>query len=138
MKMKIGLIAGSFDIIHPGYIRMFKEAKDNACHYLIVALQENPTIERPKKIKPIHTWEERKEVLLALKYVDEVIRYNIESELLDILKNIKYDIRILGSDYIEKYYTGKELGKEVYFCNRDHDYSLTSLKFAIYESLKEK
>lgn len=138
MKTKIGLIAGSFDIIHPGYVRMFKEAKDNACHHLIVALQDDPTIDRPQKIKPIHTWEEREEILLAIKYVDEIVKYNTEDELFNLLKTLKYDIRILGSDYLEKDYTGKQLEKETYFCNRNHEYSLTSLKFAIYKSLKER
>ena len=138
MKKKIGLIAGSFDIIHPGYVKMFREAKEVACDLLVVALQEDPTIDRPQKIKPIHTWEERKEVLLAIRYVDTVLRYNTESELLSLLKNTDYDVRILGSDYVDKNYTGKELGKDVHFCNRNHDYSLTSLKYSIYESLKQR
>jgi glycerol-3-phosphate cytidylyltransferase len=137
-KNKVGIIAGSFDIIHPGYVKMFKEAREMACDYLIVALQEDPTVDRPHKIKPIHTWDERKEVLLSVKYIDEVIWYNTESDLLNLLKNTEYHVRILGADYIDKHFTGKELEKDVYFCNRDHSYSLTSLKMSIYQSLKEK
>jgi glycerol-3-phosphate cytidylyltransferase len=134
--MRIGLTAGSFDLIHPGYVRMFKEARE-ICHYLIVALQDDPTIDRANKLKPVQTWEERKEILESLKYVDEVIRYSTESELVELLKTTKFDVRILGSDYINKKYTGDFLNKEVYFCRREHDYSLTSLKKKIYESVKD-
>ena len=138
MKEKIGLIAGSFDIIHPGYVRMFKESKENACDYLIIALQDDPTIDRPHKMKPVHTWEERKEVIQSIRYVDSILRYNTENELLALLNYTNYDVRILGADYVDKDYTGKDLGKEVYFCDRDHNYSMTSLKLSIYESLKKR
>lgn len=133
--MVVGLIAGSFDLMHPGYIRMFKEAKQ-ICDHLIVALQDDPTIDRPQKMKPVQTWEERKEIIESLKYVDSVLGYNTEKELYQLLKETKYDIRILGDDYRDKEYTGKDIGKRVYFCNREHDYSLTDLKMRVYESIK--
>ena len=137
-NLKIGLIAGSFDVIHPGYIKMFQESKEEVCDYLIVALQDDPTIDRPNKLRPVQTWEERKQVLESIKYVNKILRYNTESELYSLLKKTEYDFRILGSDYKDKEYTGMDLKKEVYFCKRDHDYSLTGLKMKIYQSIKLK
>lgn len=132
---KKGLIAGSFDVLHPGYVRMFQESKQ-VCDYLIVALQGDPTIDRPHKYKPVQSWEERKEVLSSVKFIDEILFYNTEKELFNILQNIDYDVRILGDDYRDKNFTGKELNKPVYFCARDHMYSTTKLKKLIAESLK--
>ena len=113
--IKIGLVAGNFDVIHPGYVKLFEDAKENACNMLIVALQGDPTIERPHKCKPVQSVEEREYILKSIKYVDEVIHYNTEAELLEILKNYVYDIRILGSDYKNNNFTGKSLNKAVYF-----------------------
>jgi len=128
--LKIGIVAGNFDVIHPGYVKMFEDAKQNACNYLVVALQSDPTIDRPEKSKPVQTVEEREYILKSIKYVDEVIRYSTEIELLDILKHFDYDIRILGSDYSMpgKKFTGCELNKPIYFHKRDHSYSATDLK----------
>ena len=134
MKYKTGLIAGSFDIVHPGYIRMFKESK-KICQFLTVALQDNPTIDRPQKCKPVQTWEQRKEILEAIVYVDRIVRYNTEEELYHLLKDLDYQVRILGSDYVDKDYTGKDLKKDVYYCHRNHEYSTTRLKKLISESL---
>jgi glycerol-3-phosphate cytidylyltransferase len=139
-KYNIGLIAGSFDLVHPGYIRMFKDAK-SVCNTLVIALQGDPTIERPNKCKPVQSLEERIEILQALRYVDQVVTYNTESELLELLKRTPHDVRILGTDYVNKSFTGDSLNKEVYYHNRDHDYSLTDLKEKIYQerkSFKEK
>lgn len=130
--MKRGIIAGSFDLIHPGYVRMFKESKQ-ICDHLIVALQDDPTIERITKCKPAHTLEERKEILASIRYIDEIVTYNIESELYELLKNLEYDVRILGVEYKEKDYTGKDLGKEVFWLERPHKYSTTRLKEKIYK-----
>ena len=85
--MRKGIIAGNFDVIHTGYVRFFKDAKNNACDWLIVALHVDPTIERPNKAKPILTAEERTEILMALKYVDEVLYYNTEAELFELLQD---------------------------------------------------
>jgi len=127
MYYPIGLIAGSFDLIHPGYVKMFKESKEN-CAYLIVALQDDPTIDRPNKCKPVQTFDERKEILQSIRYVDEVIRYSTEVELENLLSSTIHDVRILGADYLEKPFTGDFLNKHVYYCKRNHGYSLTALK----------
>ena len=127
-----GIICGSFDLVHPGYIRMFKDAK-TACEALIVALQGDPTLDRPGKCKPVQSIEERYEILEALRYVDDIVTYNTEAELLELLKTVDYDVRILGTDYVNKSYTGIELGKPVYFHERDHNFSTTALKESIYE-----
>ena len=131
---KTGLIAGSFDLIHPGYIRMFRESK-SICENLIVALQDDPTIDRPSKCKPVQSWSERAEILRALRYVDEIVHYSTEDDLRRLLSSANFEVRVLGSDYIGKRFTGDELGKPVYFCNRDHDYSLTDLKKKIAVSI---
>ena len=127
-----GIICGSFDLVHPGYIRMFKDAK-MACDTLIVALQGDPTIDRPGKCKPVQSLDARSEVLKALRYVDDIVTYNTEVELLELLKTVEYDVRILGTDYVNKSYTGIELGKPVYFHERSHNFSTTALKESIYE-----
>lgn len=114
---------------------MFKESKE-ICRTLIVALQDDPTIDRPHKCKPVQTWEEREEILSSLKFVDKIVRYCTEDELFNLLKSIDYDVRILGSDYRNKPFNGDSLGKPVYFCNREHTYSLTDLKKKIVASMK--
>ena len=123
-----GVIAGNFDVIHPGYVRFFRDAKENACDYLIIALHVDPTIERPHKAKPILSADERTEVLLSLSDVDEVVYYNTEAELLRLLKDTQPNIRILGSDYQSKPFTGDSLSIPVYFHHRNHDWSTTRFK----------
>ena len=92
-----GIIAGNFDVIHPGYIAMFEEMKQH-CSCLIVLLHTDPSIERPHKIKPILHHEERKKILNSIKYVDDVIRYTYEEQLYDLLKVGEFDIRFLGDE----------------------------------------
>ena len=117
---KIGLIAGSFDLIHPGYIQMFKDAK-NVCDHLIVALQDDPTIDRPKtKLKPVQSLNDRKIVLSSIRYVDEIKTYTTEEDLYRLLKETKHDVRILGSEYNGLEYNGQDLGIPVYYHVRDH------------------
>ena len=137
MKYKTGIIAGSFDLIHPGYIRMFKESKEH-CEHLIVALQGDPTIDRPYKCKPVQNWGERKEILESIRYVNEILRYSTENELYQILKTVDYQVRILGSDYLGKDYTGSDLQKPTFFCSRDHEYSTTSLKRKIFAAMQSQ
>jgi glycerol-3-phosphate cytidylyltransferase len=128
----VGLIAGSFDLIHPGYIHLFRDAK-KVCDYLIIALQDDPSIDRPKtKVKPIFTREERLETLMSIRYVDEVRYYETEDDLVTLLLEIKPDIRILGSDYIGKKITGKGFSK-LYYHHRDTDWSTTKLRKLICE-----
>jgi len=124
---KIGFVCGSFDIIHPGYVRMFKDAK-NHCDELIVGLQTDPTIDRKEKCKPIQTYKERKLILKSIRYIDRVIKYGTEKDLLKLLKKLNPDIRILGTDYKNKFFTGRELPIKIYWHNREHNYSATKLK----------
>ena len=131
--MKIGIIAGNFDVIHPGYIDMFKEMNKN-CTVLIVLLHSDPSIERPHKLKPILSADDRKEILLSLKYVDDVIRYTYEEQLYDLLKVGEFDIRFLGDDYKNKPFTGDNLKIPIHYLNRDHGWSTTKFKKLISES----
>lgn len=139
MTKKVGIVAGNFDVIHPGYVKLFEDAKSNACNYLVIALQGDPTIERPYKCKPVQTVEEREYILRSIKYVDDVLHYNTEQELLCLLETTDWDVRIIGTDYKNIDYTGKYLEvrdlKSVYFHKRDHVYSLTDLKNKIMEQM---
>jgi glycerol-3-phosphate cytidylyltransferase len=137
MKIKKGIVAGNFDVIHPGYVKLFEDAKTNACNYLIVALHGDPTIERSHKCKPVQSVQEREYILKALRYVDEVKHYNTEKELLDLLLATEHDVRIIGSDYADRTFTGKEIGVDIYYHNRDHEYSLTDLKTRIAQQMKK-
>ncbi len=118
--MDIGIIAGNFDVIHPGYIAMFKEMKKN-CTCLIVLLHTDPSIERPQKLQPILSSKERKEILESLVYVDDVIRYTYEEQLYHLLKEGEFDVRFLGDDYVNKPFTGDDLKTDPYsYENRRH------------------
>jgi len=128
-----GVIAGNFDVIHPGYIKMFTEMKKN-CVVLVVLLHTDPSIERPNKLKPVLSPDERKDILMALGDVDDVIRYTYEEQLYDLLKVGEFDIRFLGDDYIDKPFTGDHLKIPVHFLNRDHGWSTTKFKKLIAES----
>ena len=130
---KKGIIAGAFDIIHPGYIRMFKDAKTH-CNHLTVALHEDPSMARPHKLKPVQTVEERREILLALRDVDDVVVYQAEETFLSYLED--YEIRFLGTDYIDGSYTGKNNPIDIIWLDRNHDYSSTKLKRDIYNNVK--
>ena len=125
--MKKGITASTFDLLHAGHILMLKEAK-SVCDYLIVALQVDPTIDRPEKNKPIQSYYERWVQLSAVKYVDEIIPYSTEEELMTILQNYDIDIRILGDEYERKLFTGSKLDMEYYFNKRTHNYSSTELR----------
>jgi len=121
-----GVVAGNFDIIHPGYIKMFNEAKLH-CDCLVVLLHDDPTLERPEKLKPILSLEERKEQLNALGVCD-IISYNYEEVLLDLLTIGEFDIRFLGDDYKNKPFTGDDLPPEVIYTTRSHEWSTTKIK----------
>ena len=133
--MKIGVIAGNFDVIHPGYIKMFQQCKKH-CTWLIVLLHEDPSIERPEKAKPILSVSERKEMLCALEMIDEVITYSTEKILYEFIKGIDPDIRFLGDDYIGKDFTGKDLGTLIHYINRDHGWSTTKYKQLIADEVQ--
>jgi glycerol-3-phosphate cytidylyltransferase len=133
--MKYGVIAGNFDVIHPGYIAMFNECKKN-CDYLTILLHKDPSIERPEKLKPILSVEERTEMLMSLRMVDDVMPYTTESMLHHFLEELKPDVRFLGDDYIGKHFTGDDLEIPIHYLNRDHGWSTTKYKTLIAQSLK--
>ena len=132
----IGFTCSCFDLLHAGHILMLKDAKDQ-CDYLIVGLQTDPTIDRPQKNKPIQSLEERKIQLEAVKYIDEIIIYNTEDELYSLLQKINPDIRILGTDYKEKSFTGDDLNIKIYYHERKHDFSTTNLRNKIISTEKK-
>lgn len=125
--MKKGFIAGSFDVIHPGYIAMFQEAKKN-CDYLIIGLHVDPTIERPEKIKPVLDYQDRFNILSSIKYIDQIYSYKLENDLFSLLREIKPNIRFLGDDYITKKVTGEELNIPIHYIDRSHGWSTTKFK----------
>lgn len=135
--MKVGITFGAFDLLHAGHCLMLQEAKTQ-CDYLIVGLQTDPTIDRPQKNKPVQSLVERYIQLKALTVVDEIIPYQTEAELLEIIKAIPINVRIIGADYLNKDFTGKEvadeLGIETYYNRRDHAFSTTDLRLRVWES----
>ena len=126
--MKKGITFSTFDLFHTGHVLMLQEAKSQ-CDWLIACLQTDPTIDRPNKNKPVQTLFERFIQVRACKYVDELLVYTTEDELIQILKAIDYDIRIIGEEYSDKSFTGKDLSKgKVYFNKRQHSFSTTELR----------
>ena len=142
---KIGVTFSTFDLIHPGHIIMLEDCK-NVCNHLIVGVQSDPTIDRKKindpysqisgkpKNSPIQTLEERLIMIKSIKFVDEVFVYNTEQDLYDWLLNNKWDIRILGSDWEGKKFTGHDIEGKLYFHKRDHDWSSTGFRERIKKS----
>ena len=135
--MNKGVIAGNFDVIHPGYIKTFKECKENCDHFTIL-LHSDPTIERPNKLKPILSVDERIEVLSSIKYIDDIKVYTYEEELIKLLEDNKFNIRFLGDDYIGKSFTGIELNIDIHYLKRNHGWSTTKFKKLIAETIKTK
>jgi glycerol-3-phosphate cytidylyltransferase len=139
-KKKIGFTCSTFDLCHAGHVLMLKDAKAH-CDYLIVGLQEDPSVDNninigyrgKQKNRPIMSLEERRIILEGSKYVDEIFTYVDEKDLYEKIKNLKYDVRILGSDWKGKMYTGYDLPHEAYFHERTHSYSTTELRGRIYE-----
>ena len=129
--MKIGFTCSTFDLLHAGHVQMLREAKDQ-CDYLICGLQVDPSIDRKEKNSPVQTIVERYSQLHACRYVNEIIPYQTEKDLEDILTMYHIDIRILGEEYREKDFTGKNIcqGRNVdlYFNKRDHRFSTTDLR----------
>ena len=129
--MKIGITASTFDLLHAGHIEMLREAK-SVCDYLICALQIDPSIDRPEKNKPAQTIVERYTQLEAVKFVDEIIPYLHEKDLEDILEMRQINIRILGEEYRNKEFTGRDICKkrdiELHFNKRDHRFSSSGLR----------
>ncbi len=125
---KIGFTCSAFDLFHAGHVMMLREAK-SVCDYLIVGIQTDPTIDRPEKNKPIQGIFERYVQVSSCKYVDEIVVYSTENELLDILNSYLIDVRILGEDYMDKDFTGKNIKDiEIYYNSRKHSFSTTALR----------
>ena len=135
--MRVGLTASTFDLLHAGHIMMLREAKSQ-CDWLIAALQVDPSYDRKEKNSPIQTIVERQAQLEAVKYVDEVIIYCTEADLLDIINMYPINVRILGEEYRTKDFTGKEICKsrdiQIYFNKRDHRFSTTDLRKRVCEN----
>ena len=128
---KIGITFSTFDMLHAGHIAMLAEAK-NHCDYLIAGLQTDPTIDRESKNKPVQSIVERQIQLAACRYVDEVVVYQTEQDLIDLLLILPVDVRILGVEYEQKDFTGRgecyDKNIELVFNSRDHSFSSSSLR----------
>jgi glycerol-3-phosphate cytidylyltransferase len=135
--MKIGFTCSTFDLLHAGHVSMLQEAK-TVCDYLIVGLQNDPTLDRATKNKPIQSIVERQMQLRGNKYVDEIWVYNTEKDLEDLLLTLPINVRILGVEYEGKEFTGREIchkrNIELYFNGRDHSFSSSSLRRRVYEA----
>ena len=129
--MVVGFTCGTFDLLHAGHITMLEEAKRH-CDFLIVGLQNDPTEDRPEKNKPVQSIVERQLQLAAVKYVDEIVIYNTEQDLKDLLLCLPIDIRVLGDEYEHKDFTGKDIaeqrGSKIIYNGRDHSFSSSSLR----------
>lgn len=140
--MRVGFTCSTFDLFHAGHLLMLEEAKKQ-CDYLIVGLQTDPTIDRPtEKNKPVQSVFERFVQLEACKYVDKVIPYATEKELVDILLSYPINVRILGDEYMEKDFTGRWECEshqiELYFNRREHSFSTSELRQRVVAAEVEK
>jgi len=139
--MKIGITFSTFDLFHAGHVKMLEEAKTK-CDYLIVGLQLDPSIDRPEKNKPTQSIIERYVQLKGCKFVDEIVPYITEEDLMDVLSSFKIDIRIIGEEYKEKDFTGKKYcktkGIEIHYNKREHRFSSTALRKQVTNSEKSK
>ena len=136
--MKKGFTCSCFDLLHAGHAKMLQDAR-NQCDYLIVGLQTDPTEDRPDtKNKPIQTLEERQIMLSAIRFVDEIVIYTTEGQLYEYLRDNPPDVRILGTDYKGKDFTGKDLDIDIYYHKRDHDWSTTNLRKRITKEENKK
>ena len=129
--MKVGFTCSTFDLFHAGHVKMLEEAKQH-CDYLIVALQTDPTIDRPEKNKPIQSVVERWVQVDACKWVDKIVPYTTEQDLEDIFMSFKLDCRIIGDEYENKYFTAKDICQKrqikIIYNSRDHKWSSSELR----------
>jgi glycerol-3-phosphate cytidylyltransferase len=139
--MKVGFTASTFDLLHAGHVAMLREAKSQ-CDYLICGLQVDPSQDRAEKNSPVQSIVERYTQLSAVKYVDEIIVYCTEDDLLDIINMYPISVRILGEEYKDKDFTGKDAcrkrGIQLYFNKRDHRFSSSGLRRRVFEREVEK
>lgn len=140
-KQVVGFTCSTFDLLHSGHIQMLRDAKEH-CDYLICGLQIDPTIDRSEKNAPIQTVVERYTQLQAVKYVDEIIPYATESDLKDILEMYYINVRVLGEEYRNKEFTGKDIcsrrGIQLFFNNRDHRFSSSGLRQRVSDRQQSK
>jgi glycerol-3-phosphate cytidylyltransferase len=139
--LKIGITFSQFDLLHAGHIAMLSEAK-NHCDYLIAGLQNNASWDRPQKNAPIQSIVERQIALSANRFVDEIVVYNTEKDLEDILLTLPIDVRILGVEYMQQEFTGRAICErrniELVFNGRDHSFSSTNLRERVWQAENEK
>lgn len=143
-NIKIGFTCSCFDLLHTGHYLMLKDAREQ-CDFLIVGLQTDPTLDKQYRIEtngknkniPIQSWEERLIQIEGCKYVDAVVKYSTEDDLYELIKKINPDIRILGSDWKGKKYTGYDLDINIHWHTRNHDYSTSNLRKRIFNIEKE-
>jgi glycerol-3-phosphate cytidylyltransferase len=125
---RVGIVASCFDLFHSGHVLALCEAKEN-CGRLVVALQSDPTLDRPEKNKPIQALSERYIQLEACKYVDQIVPYDTEADLYNLLAGFDWDVRFLGMDYYDRTdFTGADLDIPIHYCRRRHDYSSSGLR----------
>ena len=134
--MKVGFTCSTFDLLHAGHVQMLREAKEQ-CDYLICGLQVDPSVDRKDKNSPIQSIIERYTQLKAVRYVDEIIPYGTEKDLEDILELYTINVRILGEEYRDKPFTGRDICRkrdiDLYFNNRDHRFSSSDLRKRVCE-----
>jgi glycerol-3-phosphate cytidylyltransferase len=139
--LRIGFTASQFDMLHAGHVAMLSEAR-NHCDYLIAGLQNNASWDRPEKNSPIQSIVERQIQLAATRYVDEIVVYNTEKDLEDILLTLPLDVRILGVEYRDKEFTGRDIcvsrDIELIYNKRDHSFSSSSLRKRVVEAESKK
>lgn len=141
-NLTVGFTCSTFDLLHAGHIAMLAEAK-NHCDYLIAGLQTDPTIDRPDtKNKPIQSVVERQIQLQAVRYIDEIVVYQTEKDLEDILLTLPINVRILGIEYSDKDFTGKQIcidrGIQIIYNKRDHSFSSSNLRKRVTHSENNK
>jgi glycerol-3-phosphate cytidylyltransferase len=135
---RVGIVASCFDLFHSGHVLMLMEAKDE-CDRLVVALQSDPTIDRPEKNKPVQALSERYIQLEACKFVDQIVPYDTEADLYNLLAGFDWDVRFLGMDYINRTdFTGSDLDIPIHYCSRKHNYSSSGLRERIVKAGKSK
>ncbi|MBU3749052.1 MAG: adenylyltransferase/cytidyltransferase family protein [Mycobacterium sp.] len=129
-----GVVAGAFDVIHPGYVQMLAEAK-RICTHLTVALHSDPSAQRRSKLKPVFSVEDRAAVLAAIRFVDAVVTYETEDDLYEILRDGCFQVRFLGDDYKSAPITGADLNIPIHWIDRSHGHSTTKTKMAIHDNV---
>ena len=134
----VGFTCSTFDLLHAGHVQMLREAKDQ-CDYLLVGLQVDPSVDREEKNPPVQTIIERYTQLKAVGYVDEIIPYGTEQDLEDILSMYTINVRVLGEEYRDKDFTGKEISNgKCYFNKREHNFSSSELRQRVADNHKNK